>query len=133
MTYKQTVIAALVFQLFFYLFIFAVISCHAEEIGRASWYSYESCRREGTSGVYTASGERFREESLTAAKWNVPYGTRLRVTNLSNNKSVIVRVNDRGPARKLVRKGRVIDLSKGAFRKISALSRGTVRVKVEKL
>ena len=97
----------------------------------ASYYTYESCKREGSSGVWTASGERFDEEDLTAAMWDVSFGTLVRVTNLRNLKSVVVRINDRGPSRKLVEKGRIIDLSKGAFKKISDLRKGVIKVKVE--
>lgn len=97
----------------------------------ASWYDYKSCRREGTSGVWTASGERFNENDLTAAMWNVKFGTKFKVTNKDNGKSVIVRINDRGPNKKLVKGGRVIDLSKGAFEKIGNLKEGVVKVKVE--
>jgi rare lipoprotein A len=77
-------------------------------IGRASWYGREFHRRR------TSSGERFNMYAHTAAHRTLPFGSRLLVTNLSNGKSVIVRVNDRGPrSRKLV-----IDLSYGAARKI---------------
>ena len=97
----------------------------------ASYYTYESCRREGSSGVWTASGERFNENDLTAAMWGVPFGTKVRVTNLANGKSVVVRINDRGPAKRLVKLGRLIDLSRGAFEKIASLKKGVIEVKVE--
>jgi rare lipoprotein A len=97
----------------------------------ASYYTVASCKREGTSGIWTASGERFDENALTAAMWDVPFGTLVKVTNLYNSKSVIVKINDRGPSRKLVKQGRIIDLSKGAFLKLSALRTGIIAVKVE--
>ena len=97
----------------------------------ASYYTVASCKREGTSGIWTASGERFDENALTAAMWDVPFGTLIKVTNLYNSKSVIVKINDRGPSRKLVKQGRIIDLSKGAFLKLSALRTGIIAVKVE--
>jgi rare lipoprotein A len=103
---------------------------HAET---ASYYDYQSCIKEGSSGKFTASGEKFNHNDLTAAMWGVKFGTLVKVTNLDNGKSVIVRVNDRGPSKKLVKKGRIIDLSKGAFSKIASLKRGVVRVKVEVL
>jgi rare lipoprotein A len=82
-------------------------SSHSEEthglIGIASWYGHESGNR-------TANGEKFNPMALTAAHRHLPFGTRVKVTNLKNNKSVIVRINDRGP---FVR-GRIIDLSKYA-------------------
>lgn len=118
--------------LFFFTIIF-VSSCQAAETtGTASYYTYESCVREGTSGVWTASGERFNENDLTAAMWDVPFGTRVKVTNLRNGKSIVVKINDRGPARRLVKKGRIIDLSKGAFLAINGnLKAGIIPVKVE--
>ena len=99
----------------------------------ASYYTYRSCVREGTSGVWTASGERFNENDLTAAMWGVRFSTLVKVTNLTNGKTVIVRINDRGPSKRLVRKGRIIDLSKGAFLRIADLKRGVINVKVEVL
>jgi rare lipoprotein A len=103
----------------------------AEEAQTASWYSAKSAQSEGTSGVWTASGERFDEDALTAAMWGVRFGTRVRVTNLRNGKSIIVEINDRGPSRKLVKKGRVIDLSKGAFKAIAPLKSGVIPIRVE--
>lgn len=97
----------------------------------ASYYTYQSCVREGTSGVWTASGERFNENDLTAAMWDVPFGTKVKVTNLANGKSVVVRINDRGPAKRLVRQGRVIDLSKMSFKSIAPLSKGIIKVRIE--
>lgn len=100
----------------------------------ASYYTYDSCVREGTWqkwGGLTASGEHFDENALTAAMWGVPFGTRVKVTNLENNMSIIVTINDRGPSKKLVRRGRVIDLSRGAFEKIADLKEGVIKIKVE--
>lgn len=99
----------------------------------ASYYTYKSCVREGTSGVWTASGERFDENALTCAMRRRDWGTMFKVTNLANGKSVIVRLNDFGPNKKLHDKGRIIDLSKGAFEKISPLWVGVINVKVEEL
>jgi len=94
--------------------------------GIASWYS------ENDPGVLktTANMEIFNHNELTCAMWDIPFGTRLKVTNLDNGKSVTVRVNDRGPAKRLVRRGRVIDLSKKAFSKIASLDEGLVMVEV---
>lgn len=78
----------------------------------------------------TASGEVFDPEALTAASWHYPFGQRLRVTNLESGESVIVRVTDRGPHKRL---GRLIDLSRGSFRKICPLEKGLVGVKVEEV
>lgn len=104
--------------------------CFAQDL-TASYYTYQSCVREGTSGVWTASGERFNENDLTAAMWDVKFGTKVKVTNLANGKSVVVRITDRGPAKRLVKKGRVIDLSKGSFSRIADLKQGVIKVKVE--
>ena len=90
-------------------------------IGTASWYG------PGFQGRLTANGERFDQNELTAAHRTLPFGTRLRVTNETNGKSVVVRVNDRGP---FVGK-RVIDLSRGAAEKIGLIRKGVGRVKLE--
>lgn len=97
------------------VFIFISAIANGKEVGKASYYTYESCVREGTSGVYTANGEHYDENGFTCAKWDVPFGTMLRVTNVENGKSVSVRVNDRGPSRRLVKQGRIIDLTKNVF------------------
>lgn len=111
--------------------------------GEAAWYSSGSCRREGTSGILTASGERFYDHGLTCAMRRRDFGKYYRVTNLANGKSVIVRHNDFGPARKWRNlqtgkthdlSGRVIDLSKGAFQRIANPRQGVIRhAKVESL
>ena len=88
------------------------------QCGRASWYSLHS---------KTASGERMNPSALTAAHRTLPFGTRLKVTNKSNGRSVVVRINDRGP----FIKGRVLDLSKGAASAIGLTSRGVGRVVAE--
>lgn len=77
---------------------------------------------------YTASGEVFDPEGLTAASWDHPLGTYLKVTNLVSGYEVIVKINDRGPARRL---GRLIDLSRRAFSEIAPLKEGLIKVKVE--
>ncbi len=92
-------------------------------VGRASYYG------PGFQGKKTASGERFDMNALTAAHRRLPFGTRVRVTNLDNGKSVVVRINDRGP----FKKSRVIDLSLAAARKIGMTATGTARVKLEVL
>jgi len=92
-------------------------------IGVASYYSVES------SSNITASGEVFKEEGLTCAYMDVPFNSILKVTNIDNGKSVIVRVNDTGNFKK--KYNRMIDLSKGAFSKIADLENGLIRVKIE--
>ena len=78
------------------------------------------------AGHRTASGERFNPGAMTAAHRTLPFGTRVRVTNSHNGRSVIVRINDRGP----FVKGRSIDLSSGAARAIGMGSTGNVRIEV---
>ncbi|NOX25348.1 MAG: septal ring lytic transglycosylase RlpA family protein [Deltaproteobacteria bacterium] len=95
------------------------------EEGIASWYGEETRRQKG--GAMTADGEVFNPALPTAAHKYLPLPTHVRVTNLENGRSIIVRVNDRGP---FVR-GRIIDLSAGAARQLGYLRQGTTRVLVE--
>ncbi|MBW1697135.1 MAG: septal ring lytic transglycosylase RlpA family protein [Deltaproteobacteria bacterium] len=97
------------------------------EVGIASWYGYETYRRKG--GRMTANGEVFHPMGLNAAHKHLPLPTYVRVTNLENRKSIIVRVNDRGP----FVKGRIIDLSAGAAKRLGFYEKGTARVLVEAL
>lgn len=83
--------------------------------GHASWYALTS---------KTASGERMNAAKLTAAHRSLPFGTKVLVTNKRNGKSVVVRINDRGP---FIR-GRVIDVSKAAAKNIGMVSSGTAQV-----
>lgn len=80
-------------------------------------------------GKRTASGEIFNKNAMTAAHRSLPFGTKVKVTNLRNGRTVLVRVNDRGPH---VR-GRMIDLSQAAAKKIGLSHAGTARVKLEVL
>ncbi len=93
------------------------------EKGMASYYST------GFNGKRTASGEIFNKNAFTAAHREFPFGTLLRVTNLSNGESVDVVVNDRGP----FKKGRIIDLSEAAARAIGMIQNGTAEVRIEVL
>lgn len=83
--------------------------------GRASWYALHS---------RTASGERMNPSALTAAHRTLPFGTKLKVTNKNNGRSVVVRINDRGP---FVR-GRVLDLSRGAAGQLGFIGSGHTAV-----
>jgi len=94
---------------------------HAE--GKASYYG---ARHHGKT---TANGERFDQHALTAAHRTLPFGSRVRVTNLRNSKSVVVRINDRGP----YTGGRIIDLSKQAARQLDMLNAGVATVRVQQL
>lgn len=89
--------------------------------GHASWYG------PGFDGRKTASGERFSRHALTAAHKSLPLHSYVRVTNLENNESVVVKINDRGP---FVR-GRLIDLSQAAAQAIGL--RGTGKVEITRL
>ena len=92
-----------------------------EETGKASFYAMKYQFRK------TASGERFSQLSKTAAHKKLPFGTKVRVTNLKSGKSVIVKINDRGP----FVKGRIIDLTRHAFSKIADTSIGVIGAKIE--
>ncbi len=94
-----------------------------DQEGEASWYG------EQFQGKTTASGERFNMNDYTAAHREYEFGTKVRVTNLENNKSVTVRINDRGPFAGGRR--RIIDLSKAAFAEIANLNNGTINVRVQ--
>ena len=83
--------------------------------------------------MWTASGERFDENDFTCAMRSREWGKMFEVTNLVNGKSVIVRLNDFGPNKKLHKKGRIIDLSKAAFAQIADLKQGIIRIKIEEL
>ena len=93
------------------------------EVGVASFYGARFHR------LRTASGERFDMHRMTAAHRTLPFGTRVRVTNLRNGRSAVVHINDRGP----FVKGRVIDLSYAAARQLRMVQRGAERVRVEVL
>ncbi len=97
--------------------------------GKASWYSEKEIAKINPS-MLMANGKRFREEAMTCAIWEIPFGTWLKVTNMVNKKSVVVRVTDRGPARRLKR---AIDLSKSAFMKIGRLEDGLIEVEIEEV
>lgn len=100
--------------------------------GTASYYTARSCKREGTSGIWTASGERYNENALTCATRDKSlFGKYIKVTNLDNGKSILVRVNDFGPNKRLFLKGRIIDLSKRAFSKLDNLKKGVIKVNIE--
>lgn len=93
------------------------------QTGVASWYG------KSHHGRTTANGEKFDMEALTAAHRTLPFGTIVRVTNLSNNRSVDIRINDRGP----YVAGRIIDLSARAARDLGITENGVARVRLEQL
>lgn len=91
--------------------------------GSASWYG------PGFHGRKTASGERFNMYAYTAAHRYLPLGSRIRVTNVETGKSIVVKVNDRGP----YHGNRILDLSKAAARSLGMIKSGTCNVKLERL
>jgi len=103
-----------------------------QETGIASWYGYETLRN--NKGRMTANGEVFDPEQMTAAHKYLPLPTHVKVTNLENQRSIIVRVNDRGPFpsdRNPSSGNRIIDLSAGAAKKLGFHKKGLTMVKVE--
>jgi len=92
-----------------------------KESGKASFYAMKFQSRK------TASGERFDQSAKTAAHRSLPFGTKVKVTNVKNGQSVVVKINDRGP---FVR-GRVIDLSQSAFNCIGNTHSGVINVDIE--
>ena len=95
-------------------------SSAAAQCGRASWYALHS---------RTANGERMNPSAMTAAHRSLPFGTKLKVTNQNNGRSVIVRINDRGP----FVKGRMLDLSKGAAGQLGFINSGQTAVCVARI
>jgi rare lipoprotein A len=92
-------------------------------VGVASYYAREH------EGRRTASGERYDMHAMTAAHPSLPFGTRVRVTNLDNGRRAVVRINDRGP----FRRGRIIDVSYAAARELKMIGPGTARVRIDVL
>lgn len=111
--------------------LFMCLEASGASFGECSYYNTASCKREGTSGVWTASGEKFDDNGLTCAMRSRDFGKYYKVTNIANGKSVIVKHNDFGPNKKLWKRGRIIDLSEGAFRKIADVKVGIIQVKIE--
>jgi rare lipoprotein A len=95
-------------------------SVSGTETGLASFYS------ESYNGKKTANGEIYNSSDYTAAHKKLPFGTKVKVTNLSNGKTVKVRINDRGP----FIAGRIIDLTRAAAKKIDMVNAGVVKVKI---
>ena len=119
--------------LLFLLIFFSLVECSSvpekrdsnwigySESGKASYYAMKFQSKK------TASGELYDRDKKTAAHKKLPFGTKIRVTNIENSKSVIVKINDRGP----FVKGRIVDLSSSAFSRIADLSAGVIEVKIE--
>lgn len=111
---------------FFILFLIVSVgftSCAPTKVERGEASYYHNKYR----GKKTASGQKFRQYKRTAAHKTLPLGTKVKVTNLQNGKTVRVTINDRGP----FIEGRIIDLTRKAARKINMLQDGVVPVKIE--
>lgn len=103
-------------------FVVASITATAQvQTGKASYYS------DKFEGSPTASGEKYRGSKMTAAHKTLPFGTKIKVTNLANSESVILEVNDRGP----FVEGRILDVSKAAAEKLRFFNQGITDVKIE--
>lgn len=103
--------------------IMAFAPTASAQCGKASWYG------PGFHGRKTANGEKFNMGAMTAAHKSMPFGTKLRVTNKRNGKTVVVRINDRGP----FTRGRMLDLSKAAASQIGMIKTGSGAVCVQKV
>ena len=104
--------------------------------GVATFYTVASCKREGTSGVFTASGERYIEGKMTCALRSRDFGGLYRVTNKANGRSVVVRHNDYGPGKGPTKRGVVIDLSPASFDALGGRrgeTWGEINVSVERI
>lgn len=107
---------------FAFLFQFLVITSFAQvQTGKASFYA------DKFEGVSTASGEKYKHSKLTGAHKTLPFGTKVRITNLANNQSVEIIINDRGP----YVDGRIVDVSKAAAEQLGFVNMGLAEVKLE--
>lgn len=94
----------------------------AGQMGQASWYDYRDQRK-------TSNGQKPNDKALTAAHRTFPFGSKLRVTNTRNGKSVVVVVNDRGP----FYGGRIIDVNRRAAQKLGMIEAGVAQVRIERV
>ena len=102
------------------LFFFSSCAYRVQESGKASYYA------DKFKGRQTANGQIFRQNKRTAAHKTLPFGTKVKVKNLTNGRTVKVRINDRGP----FVQGRIIDLSKKAARRLDMVKAGVTEVKI---
>src|SRR5688572_27128366 len=108
----------------YFTFLLSICVCCATaqvQTGKASFYA------DKFEGVFTASGEKYKHNKLTGAHKTLPFGTKVKVTNLANNISVEVIINDRGP----YVDGRVIDVSRSAAEKLGFINQGLAEVSIE--
>ena len=99
--------------------------------GFATYYTEESCRREGTSGVWTASGARYKENELTCALPDRRFGRQVKVRSKKTGKTVLVKHTDFGPGKRAIARGVIVDLTPAAFRALGHdLREGRIQVEV---
>jgi len=122
--FKKNIIAGVLISFVLATALFVGQRAYTVRRGRASWYSRKS------PGIKkrTANNEIFNDKAMTCAMWWVPFGQELEVTNIANGKSVVVRVNDRGPHKRFFRRGIIIDLTRAAFKKIASPQKGLIKV-----
>ena len=119
-------------KLFLIIFSFITVMLYSQKVDSNKVYtaSYYACN----TTRYTASGQKFNNYGLTAAHKTLPFGTKVKVTNVNNGKTVVVTVNDRGPFKRtpdFKYYSRVLDLAKGAFLKIASAGTGVIKIKYE--
>ena len=115
-------------------------SLNAGEIGWATFYTTASAKKEGTSGILTASGKRYDESKMTCAlpkqtaqAWGLKFGQKVRVTNMANGRTALLTYTDRGPGLKSRSRGTIIDLTPAAFRALGGkLKDGRIKIKIKK-
>ena len=118
--YRKRHCIMLCMALLLHIFLFST-TAHAQQRGKATYYSKRA------TGARTSDGSRLHHDSLTCAHRTYPFGTMVKVTNLSNGKSVVVKVTDRGP----FSRGRISDLSYRAAQEIGMLSAGVAMVELQ--
>lgn len=119
---RRAILMYIALLLFFALDFPMVVAADVQK-GIASWYSVRDC------GRATASGVPLNDNAFTAAHKRLPIGSIVRVTNLRNSKSVVVRITDRGP----YKRGRIVDLTRQAFSQIAPLDEGLAQIHLEVL
>ncbi|OQK17823.1 hypothetical protein AU255_08155 [Methyloprofundus sedimenti] len=120
---------------FVFLVLITNVDCRSSSVKPKSGAKQVAYTESGRTSFYadnlqfkkTASGDLYNHDLKTAAHKNIPFGTKVKVTNVKNGKSVVVTINDRGP----FVKGRIVDLSKSAFNSISNTSSGLISVQIE--
>ncbi|PKH04457.1 septal ring lytic transglycosylase RlpA family lipoprotein [Psychromonas sp. MB-3u-54] len=118
---KRLTVAVFAINIFACTAVLSESNAGYKEVGKASFYANKF------QGRLTASGAVFDQNAKTAAHKKLSFGSKVRVTNLKNNKSVVVIINDRGP----FVKGRIIDLSRSAFSLIGSIDSGVIKVRIE--